>query len=52
MTNNDQCGLECHKDNTTKMETKRKQNPKRVGRDCHYLGVRALAGYLSGRAAP
>ena len=31
---------------------KRKQNPKRVYRDGHYLGVRAPSWYLSGRAAP
>ena len=49
MTNNDQYGPECHKDNTTKTETKPQ---KKVDRDGHYLGVRALAWYLSGRAAP
>ena len=37
---------------TKTTQPKRKQNPKRVDRDGHYLGVRALAWYLSGRAAP
>ena len=37
---------------TKTTKPKRKQNPKRVDRDGHYLGVRALGWYLSGRAAP
>ena len=37
---------------TKTTQPKRKQNPKRVDRDGHYLDVRALAWYLSGRAAP
>ena len=37
---------------TKTTQPKRKQNPKRVDRDGHYLGVRVLAWYLSGRAAP
>ena len=37
---------------TKTTQRKREQNPKRVDRDGHYLGVRALAWYLSGRAAP
>ena len=36
---------------TKTTQPKPKQNPKRVDRDGHYLGVRALAWYLSGRAA-
>ena len=52
MTNNDQYGPGCHKDNTTKTEPKRKQSPKRVDCGGHYLGVRALAWYRSRRAAP
>ena len=48
MTTIDQCGPECHKDNKTKTET----NPKRVDRYSHYLVIRGLAWYLSGRAPP
>ena len=37
---------------TNTAQPKQKQNPRRVDRDGQYLGVRALAWYLSGRAAP
>ena len=37
---------------TKTKQPKQKQNPKRVDGDGHYLGVRALAWYLSGRSAP
>ena len=48
MTSNDPCGPEGHKDSTTKTE----KTSKRVDLYSHYLGVRDLAWYLSGRAAP